>query len=260
MFSSGCPSAAHALPNLKRVTDEAPAPKRAEDHTASCALYKNSAVTPYASPRRPRAVRCPLAIRAPAALPQAFKAPQRALSYGCSKSTKDEAPRKSAASSPKPEAPAKRTEPWRPALDPATVPENARAALNNAHDALPEAGQRPPPPPRENGPTPMAKQIQQLIRDNKGCFLAVEVGYKYKCFGTDVPRAAKTLGIGSWKDAQLGDMCTFPTGTIDDKIRRLVRDGHRVAVARQTERAALRQKSGGTFSRGPWTGSTPGRR
>ena len=90
----------------------------------------------------------------------------------------------------------------------------------------------------------MAKQIRQLISDNKGCFLAVEVGYKYKCFGTDVPRAAKTLGIGSWKDAQLGDMCTFPTGTIDDKIRRLVRDGHRVAVARQTERAALRQKSG----------------
>ena len=78
------------------------------------------------------------------------------------------------------EDPAETTEPWRPALDPATVPENARAALNNAHDALPEAGQRPPPPPRENGPTPMAKQIQQLIRDNKGCFLAVEVGYKYK--------------------------------------------------------------------------------
>ena len=45
------------------------------------------------------------------------------------------------------EAPA---EPWRPALDPATVPENARAALNNAHDAMPESGQRAPPPRRRS--------------------------------------------------------------------------------------------------------------
>ena len=86
-------------------------------------------------------------------------------SYGCSKSTDDEAPatatkdqqllqqesendRARARGAARvvdltAEDPAETTEPWRPALDPATVPENARAALNNAHDALPEAGQRP---------------------------------------------------------------------------------------------------------------------
>ncbi|KAH8076165.1 hypothetical protein JL721_156 [Aureococcus anophagefferens] len=92
--------------------------------------------------------------------------------------------------------------------------------------------------------TPMERQIQGLLDSHRGCLLVMEVGYKYRVFGPGAENAAKALGLVAWRDKHFMT-CSFPTGRLAVHVRRLVRAGFRVAVARQTDAAALKARRGG---------------
>ncbi|KAH8096155.1 hypothetical protein JL720_3507 [Aureococcus anophagefferens] len=102
--------------------------------------------------------------------------------------------------------------------------------------------------------TPMERQIQGLLDSHRGCLLVMEVGYKYRVFGPGAENAAKALGLVAWRDKHFMT-CSFPTGRLAVHVRRLVRAGFRVAVARQTDTAALKAAGAtasgksGTFDR-----------
>ncbi|KAH8063721.1 hypothetical protein JL722_2907 [Aureococcus anophagefferens] len=102
--------------------------------------------------------------------------------------------------------------------------------------------------------TPMERQIQGLLDSHRGCLLVMEVGYKYRVFGPGAEEAAKALGLVAWRDKHF-ITCSFPTGRLAVHVRRLVRAGFRVAVARQTDTAALKAAGAtasgksGTFDR-----------
>ncbi|KAM4579523.1 DNA mismatch repair protein Msh3 isoform 2-T2 [Fundulus diaphanus] len=91
--------------------------------------------------------------------------------------------------------------------------------------------------------TPLEQQVMELKQQHKDALLAVECGYKYRFFGEDAEIAAKELNITCHLDHNFMT-CSIPTHRLFVHVRRLVSQGHKVGVVKQTETSAL--KASGT--------------
>uniref|UniRef100_H3CJD5 DNA mismatch repair protein MSH3 n=1 Tax=Tetraodon nigroviridis TaxID=99883 RepID=H3CJD5_TETNG len=91
--------------------------------------------------------------------------------------------------------------------------------------------------------TPLEQQVIQLKEQHKDALLAVECGYKYRFFGDDAEIAAKELNIFCHLDHNFMT-CSIPTHRLFVHVRRLVSQGHKVGVVKQTETSAF--KASGT--------------
>lgn len=79
--------------------------------------------------------------------------------------------------------------------------------------------------------------------------LMIEVGYKYRFFGEDAENAARVLGIYAHMDHSFLT-ASVPTFRLNFHVRRLVSEGYKVGVVKQTETAAI--KSHGANRSGPF--------
>ncbi|XP_059193474.1 DNA mismatch repair protein Msh3 isoform X4 [Centropristis striata] len=87
--------------------------------------------------------------------------------------------------------------------------------------------------------TPLEQQVIQLKQLHKDALLAVECGYKYRFFGEDADIAAKELNIVCHLDHNFMT-CSIPTHRLFVHVRRLVSQGHKVGVVKQTETSAIK--------------------
>ncbi|XP_061585427.1 DNA mismatch repair protein Msh3 isoform X2 [Cololabis saira] len=87
--------------------------------------------------------------------------------------------------------------------------------------------------------TPLEQQVMQLKQQHKDALLAVECGYKYRFFGEDAEIAAKELNIYCHLDHNFMT-CSIPTHRLFVHVRRLVSQGHKVGVVKQTETSAIK--------------------
>ena len=96
--------------------------------------------------------------------------------------------------------------------------------------------------------TPMMAQFIEIKAANADCLLFYRMGDFYELFFEDAVIAARALGIALTKRGKhLGDdipMCGVPVERADDYLHRLIRAGHRVAVAEQLEDPAEAKKRG----------------
>lgn len=80
----------------------------------------------------------------------------------------------------------------------------------------------------------------------------IEVGYKFRFFGEDAEIAARVLGIYAHKDHNFMT-ASVPTFRLNVHVRRLVSEGYKVGVVKQTETAAIKahgENKSGPFCRG----------
>ncbi|XP_068167936.1 DNA mismatch repair protein Msh3 isoform X2 [Antennarius striatus] len=91
--------------------------------------------------------------------------------------------------------------------------------------------------------TPLEQQVVGLKQQHKDALLAVECGYKYRFFGEDAEIASKELNIFCHLDHNFMT-CSIPTHRLFVHVRRLVSQGHKVGVVKQTETSAI--KASGT--------------
>ncbi|GMH38216.1 hypothetical protein BSKO_06100 [Bryopsis sp. KO-2023] len=97
--------------------------------------------------------------------------------------------------------------------------------------------------PRSRGQyTPLEKQVVKLKEENPGVVLLIEVGYKMRFFGEDAEIAAKCCNIYCYPDHNFMT-ASFPVPRLPIHVRRLVENGHKVGVVRQTESAAAKAVS-----------------
>uniref|UniRef100_A0A1A7XAS2 DNA mismatch repair protein n=1 Tax=Iconisemion striatum TaxID=60296 RepID=A0A1A7XAS2_9TELE len=87
--------------------------------------------------------------------------------------------------------------------------------------------------------TPLEQQVIQLKEQHKDAMLAVECGYKFRFFGEDAEIAAKELNITCHLDHNFMT-CSIPTHRLFVHVRRLVSQGHKVGVVKQTETSAIK--------------------
>ncbi|KAJ3603677.1 hypothetical protein NHX12_028421 [Muraenolepis orangiensis] len=87
--------------------------------------------------------------------------------------------------------------------------------------------------------TPLEQQVVQLKQQHGDALLAVECGYKYRFFGEDAEIAAKELNIFCHLDHNFMT-CSVPTHRLFVHVRRLVAQGHKVGVVKQTETSAIK--------------------
>src|SRR6187431_1421406 len=117
--------------------------------------------------------------------------------------------------------------------------------------------QTPPlesPPPvdksatEKNAVTPMMAQYLAAKRAHPDCLLWYRMGDFYELFFDDAVAASATLGIVLTKRGKhLGQdipMCGVPIHRADEYLHRLIKAGHRVAVAEQLEDPAEARKRG----------------
>ncbi|OQO09001.1 hypothetical protein B0A48_05892 [Cryoendolithus antarcticus] len=102
--------------------------------------------------------------------------------------------------------------------------------------------------------TPLEKQVLAIKHKHPDTLLVVEVGYKFKFFGTDAQAAAKELSIvcipGRYRfddpphpsEAHIDRFASasVPVHRLHVHVKRLVSAGHKVGVVRQLETAALK--------------------
>lgn len=82
--------------------------------------------------------------------------------------------------------------------------------------------------------------------------LMIEVGYKYRFFGRDAEIAARVLRVYAYVDHNFLT-ASIPTFRLNVHVRRLVSEGYKVGVVKQTETATIKahgSNRGGPFSRG----------
>lgn len=96
--------------------------------------------------------------------------------------------------------------------------------------------------------TPLEKQFIEMKRSNLDKVLAIQVGYKFKFFGEDAVVVSQILSImlipGNIK---LGDSqhdrfayCSIPDNRLHIHLKRLLNQGLKVGVVKQTETAAIK--------------------
>ncbi|MBN3317605.1 MSH3 protein, partial [Atractosteus spatula] len=90
--------------------------------------------------------------------------------------------------------------------------------------------------------TPLELQFLEIKQQHKDALLCVECGYKYRFFGEDAEIAAKELNISCHLDHNFMT-ASIPTHRLFVHVRRLVSQGYKVGVVKQTETTAL--KAGG---------------
>ncbi len=98
-------------------------------------------------------------------------------------------------------------------------------------------------------PTPMIAQYLSLKAEAPGCLLFFRMGDFYELFFEDAAAAAATLDIALTKrGSHNGEdipMCGVPIHAAETYLARLIKGGHRVAIAEQTEDPAEAKKRGG---------------
>ncbi|KAK9724590.1 hypothetical protein RND81_05G085100 [Saponaria officinalis] len=98
--------------------------------------------------------------------------------------------------------------------------------------------------------TPLEKQVIELKKKYPDVLLMIEVGYKYRFFGKDADVASRVLGIYSHVDHNFLT-ASIPTIRLNVHVRRLVSEGYKVGVVKQTETATI--KAHGSNRVGPFT-------
>ncbi|XP_066568010.1 DNA mismatch repair protein Msh3 isoform X1 [Amia ocellicauda] len=87
--------------------------------------------------------------------------------------------------------------------------------------------------------TPLELQFLEIKQKHKDALLCVECGYKYRFFGEDAEIAAKELNIFCHMDHNFMT-ASIPTHRLFVHVRRLVSQGYKVGVVKQTETTALK--------------------
>ena len=100
--------------------------------------------------------------------------------------------------------------------------------------------------------TPMMAQYHALKAQVPDCLLFYRMGDFFELFFDDARAAAATLDIAltarGAHDGQPVAMCGVPVHAADGYLARLIKAGHRVAIAEQTETPAEAKKRGGSKS------------
>ena len=100
-----------------------------------------------------------------------------------------------------------------------------------------------------DGPTtPMMTQYLDIKRQHPDALLLYRMGDFYELFFDDAAKASATLGIaltkrGKHRGADIA-MCGVPVHALDHYLQKLIRHGHRVALAEQMEDPAEAKKRG----------------
>lgn len=87
--------------------------------------------------------------------------------------------------------------------------------------------------------TPLEQQYMDIKAKHPDTILFVECGYKFRFFGEDAEIAARELNIYCHLDHNF-QTASIPTYRLFVHVRRLVANGHKVGVVKQTETAALK--------------------
>jgi DNA mismatch repair protein MutS len=103
-------------------------------------------------------------------------------------------------------------------------------------------------PAQDNGPTPMMAQYLALKAEAEDCLLFYRMGDFFELFFDDARAAAADLDIAltarGEHEGQPIPMCGVPIHAAESYLARLIRAGHRVAIAEQTESPAEAKKRG----------------
>ncbi|KFG88529.1 DNA mismatch repair protein MutS [Sphingobium herbicidovorans NBRC 16415] len=98
-------------------------------------------------------------------------------------------------------------------------------------------------------PTPMMAQYLTLKAEAQDCLLFYRMGDFFELFFDDAKAAAATLDIALTSRGEHGGapipMCGVPVHSADSYLARLIKAGHRVAIAEQTETPAEAKARGG---------------
>lgn len=90
--------------------------------------------------------------------------------------------------------------------------------------------------------TPLEEQYMEIKKQHMDTVLCVECGYKYRFFGEDAEIAAKELNITCHLDHNFMT-ASIPTHRLFVHVRRLVSQGYKVGVVKQTETTAIKASS-----------------
>ena len=103
---------------------------------------------------------------------------------------------------------------------------------------------------RADAPTPMMQQYRRLKAEAGDALLFYRMGDFFELFFDDAKAAAACLDIALTKrgeaDGEPIPMCGVPIHAADSYLARLIRGGHRVAIAEQTESPAEARKARGS--------------
>ena len=108
---------------------------------------------------------------------------------------------------------------------------------------------RPAPETSDDSPiTPMMAQYLSIKQGQPDCLLLYRMGDFYELFFEDAEKASATLGIALTKRGKHQGrdipMCGVPIHAIDQYLQKLIRHGHRAAIAEQTEDPTEAKKRG----------------
>ena len=102
---------------------------------------------------------------------------------------------------------------------------------------------------RSDEPTPMMAQYQRLKAEAGDALLFYRMGDFFELFFDDAKVAAQCLDIALTKrgvsDGEPIPMCGVPVHSAEAYLARLIRGGHRVAIAEQIEKPADARKARG---------------
>ena len=104
----------------------------------------------------------------------------------------------------------------------------------------------PSPMARGDAPTPMMAQYKRLKDEAGDALLFYRMGDFFELFFDDARIAAVCLDIALTKRGDGVPMCGVPCHSAESYLARLIRAGHRVAIAEQTESPAEARKARGS--------------
>src|SRR3954467_14005350 len=103
---------------------------------------------------------------------------------------------------------------------------------------------------RGDAPTPMMTQYRRLKEEAGDALLFYRMGDFFELFFDDAKAASATLDIALTKRGEdAGEpipMCGVPVHSAESYLARLIKGGHRVAIAEQTESPAEARKARGS--------------
>lgn len=106
--------------------------------------------------------------------------------------------------------------------------------------------------PKSSKLTPLETQILELKLQHEDMILAIQVGYKYKFFGSDAATVSKIINIMHIPSGDSRfDYCSIPDNRLHVHLKRLLSFGYKVGVVKQTELTMTKatESSKGLFSR-----------
>ena len=86
-----------------------------------------------------------------------------------------------------------------------------------------------------NRDTPAMRQYDRFKREHPGCLLLFRMGDFYELFDEDAVTAHRALGITLTERTKGQPMAGVPFHSVEGYLRRLVEQGHRVAVCEQLQ-------------------------